>query len=376
VLIRVELIAMIGLASGAVLSGGVKFGDRPPEIHFDKILPDQPVANVRFDSFVGKVVVVEMCATWCGPCVAAIPRLNGLAKQFKDQVVFVSVSDEEPVVVETFLKKQPIEGLVGIAHTESPLARWGVWGVPTTFLIDVTGKIAGSTDADRVNAATIEGLLRGVPLPAVELTVRASDEQAASAPGRIGRNLLAYNGSIKTLISRFWETRYARISGDALDDHTMYQVSIALPRADPDHFHAEARDVIAAALRINVKRDVRDCDVWVLTKNESTPASLQPPGTITEINNSGLQPAIPSSLGWWIKVLNTEVPFISEFLESAVGRPVLDETGITGRYDFKVIYDNPEGEGWIDVVRKAGFKIERTRRPVEFLVVSHAESRP
>lgn len=166
----------------------------------------------------------------------------------------------------------------------------------------------------------------------------------------------------------------AWISGDALDDHTMYQVFIALPRADPDRFRAEARDVIAAALRINVKRDVRDCDVWVLTKNESMPASLQPPGTITEMNNSGLQPAIPSSLGWWIKVLNTEVPIIAEFLESAVGRPVLDETGINGRYDFKVIYDKPEGEGWIDAVRKAGFKIERTRRPVEFLVVSQAES--
>jgi hypothetical protein len=105
--------------------------------------------------------------------------MNELAKQFKDQAVFLSVSDEEPAVVESFLKNRPIEGLVGIAHTESPLARWGVRGVP--------------------------------------------------------------------------------------------------------------------------------------------------------------------------------------------------ETGITGRYDFKVAYDKPEGEGWIDAMRKAGFKVERARRQVEYLVVSRLE---
>jgi uncharacterized protein (TIGR03435 family) len=370
--VRVAMIAVIGFASGLVLNGAVKFGDLPPEIHFDKILPDQPVANARFDAFRGKVVVVEMWATWCGPCIAAIPRLNELAQQFKDQVVFLSVSDEEPAVVEAFLRKRPIEGLVGIAHTESPLARWGAWGVPTTFLIDASGKIAGSTDADRVNAVMIEGLLRGVPLPVVELTIRPADQAALSA-GHIGRNLLAYSGDVKTLVSRFWETRHTRISGDTIDDRTRYEVSIALPRADPDRFRAEARDVVAAALRIKVTREVRDLDVWVLAKNESTPASLQPPGTMTEINNNGLQPALPPSLGWWIKVPNSGLPLISEMLESAVGRPVLDETGITGRYDFKVIYDKPQGEGWIDAIRKAGFKVERARRPVEYLVVRRAE---
>jgi hypothetical protein len=57
VLVRASLFVIISLASGTVLNGAVKFGDRPPDIHFDKILPDQPLANVRFDAFVGKAVV-------------------------------------------------------------------------------------------------------------------------------------------------------------------------------------------------------------------------------------------------------------------------------------------------------------------------------
>ena len=114
--------------------------------------------------------------------------------------------------------------------------------------------------------------------------------------------------------------------------------------------------MLVGALRINVRREVRDVDAWVLSKNESTPASLQAPGTITETSQQGWLPAIPPSLGWWIQVLNADVSHIAEFLESAVGQPVFDETGITGRYDFKVVYDKPGGDGWIGVMRKAGFK--------------------
>ncbi len=367
---------LLALTFSAVLFASAKFGEAPPEIHFDRILPASASESINFKALTGKVVVLEMWATWCGPCIAAIPRLNELADQFKDQpVVFLSVTDEEPAVVEAFLKDHPISGWVGIAHTKSPLAEYGVWGVPTTFLIDATGKIAGSTDPDRVTAQTIQELLLGMALPAVELTVaRASAEPPMSA-GRLGRNLQAINnGDIKTIVSRLWDTRYSRISGNAAEDRARYDLSIALPRADPDSFPSQAREVVATALRIKVTREMRETDVWVLAKNEVMPASLKPPGTITEMNNSGWQPAIPASLErWWIKVIATDLSVISTMLESAVGKPVIDETGITGRYDFKVLNEKASGEGWIDAMRKAGFKVEQARRPVEFLVVTKIE---
>jgi len=43
-----------------------KIGERLPEIHFDKILPEQPVANPRFEALAGNAVVLEMWATRCG----------------------------------------------------------------------------------------------------------------------------------------------------------------------------------------------------------------------------------------------------------------------------------------------------------------------
>ena len=94
--------------------GTVKVGDRAPEIRLDKLIPEQPVANVSQQALEGKAVILEIWATWCGPCVEAIPHLNRLVTQFRGRpVVFLSATDEEATVVEGFLKKRTIEGLIG-----------------------------------------------------------------------------------------------------------------------------------------------------------------------------------------------------------------------------------------------------------------------
>src|SRR5947199_3428540 len=44
----------------------------------------------------GKVVVLEFWATWCAPCIGAIPHLNQLANEFKDRgVAFLAVTDDD-----------------------------------------------------------------------------------------------------------------------------------------------------------------------------------------------------------------------------------------------------------------------------------------
>jgi thiol-disulfide isomerase/thioredoxin len=81
-----------------------KLGELPPEIVFDELLPSQPVAAASFKALTGKPIILEMWATWCGSCIAAIPHLNELAKKFHDSVVFISVTDEDSSAVGLFLK--------------------------------------------------------------------------------------------------------------------------------------------------------------------------------------------------------------------------------------------------------------------------------
>lgn len=249
---RAGVLALLGFASSAFLAGAIKVGDRPPEIHFDKLLPEQPVANASFQALAGKAVVLEYWATWCAPCVEEIPHLNELAQKFKDRpIVFLSVTDEEPEVVEGFLKKRSISGLVGIAHTASPWKLYDVEGVPRTVLVDAAGKVAGVTSPSSLSESALEDLLAGRPLslpkpfapllepirddagpaPLLDLIVRPSGNSQRSTTMR-GPNRLVMKGfKLAPILSNLYDIPQTRVTGQPLEDAVLYDMSFSVPFA-------------------------------------------------------------------------------------------------------------------------------------------------
>ncbi len=104
----------------------------------------------------GKVVMIDVWATWCGPCIASIPHLARLQEKYREkglEVVALSVdkgrwSDVDPFVV----KRADINYslAVPLAETDvhfstlidlSPLGN--VAALPTAFVIDSEGRLAG-----------------------------------------------------------------------------------------------------------------------------------------------------------------------------------------------------------------------------------------
>ncbi len=59
----------------------------------------------------GKVIVINLWATWCGPCIKEIPQLNALRQKYSEnnQVLFLAISDDKPEVIKRFLQRRPFE---------------------------------------------------------------------------------------------------------------------------------------------------------------------------------------------------------------------------------------------------------------------------
>ena len=95
-------------------------------------------------AFEGKVLFVNLWATWCGPCVVEMPSIQRLYEQFQQEdVAFVLVSDEPPDVVEPFVQEKGWELPMYVSNDARPSV-FESRGIPATFILDREGRIVFS----------------------------------------------------------------------------------------------------------------------------------------------------------------------------------------------------------------------------------------
>lgn len=98
---------------------------------------------LRLADFKGRVVFLNFWATWCEPCREEMPSMERLYRTYKDRglvVLAVSLDSQGASVVRPFLKQFKLSFPVGLDPRMAVRERYGVWAVPSTFIIDRAGK--------------------------------------------------------------------------------------------------------------------------------------------------------------------------------------------------------------------------------------------
>lgn len=86
----------------------------------------------------GKFILIDFWATWCGPCRKAIPELNEIHKQFKDDLVVIGISQESAEKVKA-MKEPEIDYFYGIDPQNTMSKELDIQGIPHVILIDPKG---------------------------------------------------------------------------------------------------------------------------------------------------------------------------------------------------------------------------------------------
>ncbi|MCB1229760.1 MAG: redoxin domain-containing protein [Verrucomicrobiae bacterium] len=97
----------------------------------------------------GKVVLVEFWATWCPPCVAELPNLmSGYEKYHEKGFEIVAISlDSDDGTVKAFTEQRGLpwpQYVNGMGDAGDIATKYGVTGIPATFLIGKDGKIVAT----------------------------------------------------------------------------------------------------------------------------------------------------------------------------------------------------------------------------------------
>lgn len=130
------------------------------------------VPGFSTETLLGQVSVVNVWASWCGPCRDEHPYIEQLAADDRIQVLGINHTDQTANAL-GFLEEfgNPYDA-VGVDPRARVSIDWGVYGVPETFFVDRAGvirhKIIGPIDQERLEndvMPQIEALL-AEPAPA------------------------------------------------------------------------------------------------------------------------------------------------------------------------------------------------------------------
>jgi uncharacterized protein (TIGR03435 family) len=203
----------------------------------------------------------------------------------------------------------------------------------------------------------------------------------ASAGMRIsGQRVNITDNSLKDLIRIAWQFKDYQIVAPAWMAGDKFEVIANMPAgADRSQAPAMLRTLLEARFHLQAHMEKRELPVYALTTSKGgpklTPAAGPP-------NKRGGDSWTDGGVGH-LRALNSPEAAFADLLTKISARPVIDASGLTGIYDFDVVYapelsDAPPdaGPSLTSALAAIGLRLEKRQEQLEVLVVDHADKVP
>jgi uncharacterized protein (TIGR03435 family) len=177
--------------------------------------------------------------------------------------------------------------------------------------------------------------------------------------------------TLPQLISHIYQVSGPHLLVDFEPPEGKFDVMVSSQGGTKNQIDAIYRQAVEAAFKLTAKHEQHDLDAYVLTVKDKEAKGLRP----TKVaNSSGWRGEVGTESG-----VNISFKEIADKLERLLKQPVVDETGLNGRYDFELKWDQPDRENTnpealIKALRdQLGIEATLAKRPIDILVVSQQQ---
>ena len=338
----------------------------PPPLVLSEVVQGPAIGEISWDKLKGKVVVLEFWHTRCVACIKAIPHLNELVDAFSSKpVVFLGVSEDNKDHLKAFLKRTPVKGWLALDQPFNPTKTgFDLGGVPRTVIIDSTGRIAAITYPGELDAAHLAEILEGKPssLPAFKpyvtdagqdtnavtnlppTTVQVSIQGPFPQPKEGAFDVLSWEqpeyrftaqkAFLRDVLWYFFDISSDLIIGKGKLPDGLYDISAAAPPDKLPELKAQFVEMLKTNLGIAILTKEQEVEVYAMTVCASNTPGLK---ATRKSGGGGERPG-------GFRVNGTFMKGIAFYLEAALDKPVIDETGLTGLWGVDIKWEMSESE--------------------------------
>jgi uncharacterized protein (TIGR03435 family) len=376
--LSVRVLYAIALLTGAVR--GEHSGDLPPALVWNKTKGNCP-ASLDWLSLRGNVVVVSLTAESVFP--DDITDWNDVAGKFQGEpVVFIQVVAGSEFLLDAALDQTPFQGCILLDTDSRNHQNFKLPPYERTVVVDETGVIAGYSpddpDEDAIRAVLnhepYTALLETPPQPQWSKPAAGPDPVPSYAvrisPAQPGElrwlgtpergSYVSQNQPLKLIILTLWDTPTARIVFPEHLDEARYDVTAHIPAGDSDALPRLLREAVERYFGLRIEKEERMQPIYVLTALSKSPR-LQPAANGDDEMCGGGQGSIEGTA--------RTLTGIAAALEGQLNVPVVDETGLQGKYNYAASSKLAGREAAIDMAHQLGLQLTPAERLMEMLVV-------
>jgi uncharacterized protein (TIGR03435 family) len=171
--------------------------------------------------------------------------------------------------------------------------------------------------------------------------------------------------TLREAISHAYQISRVRIIAPASSDQARYDFLIQTPPESDSLLMALFQQALEAAFRLKARRETKLTDVYLL---------IVPKGGAPNLKVSSRPEGSGASWGpGKLKMSGSSPEDLAFCLEDLLHQPVIDETGLKGRYHLELTWDAKKPGSMLKAVREQlGLELAPARRAVEMLIVETA----